>query len=154
VPPAWSGLGAGVPGQVVSLAQAGGTVYASTYDEGEGAYLLGAFDGTAWRELASPAANLTPQPYFTFDRIVPIADAILLVGTAELDDGAGRGALMYRDGRFTAIAGGVRGMYVSGLALAGDALWFAGAIAEAGSPATSLTPTVGVARLVLARGAR
>jgi hypothetical protein len=141
----WHGLGDGVPGQVVALARDGDRVYLSTYDEGAGAYLLGLWDGAAWQELASPAANLTPQTYFTFDRIVPISDALVLVGTAELDDRSGRGALVLQDGRFTALAGGVRAMFVSGVAIADDAVWFAGAIAEVGDA----TPSVGVARLGL-----
>src|SRR5690606_2069752 len=59
---AWSALGEGLPGAASALARDGATIYASCYDEGQGAYLLGAFDGTSWSELATPAAGLTPKP--------------------------------------------------------------------------------------------
>src|SRR5690606_17797744 len=64
----WSPLGAGVPGHVVALTRdAGGTVYVSTYDiDGAGAYLLGAFDGESWVELATPESGLTQQSHFSF----------------------------------------------------------------------------------------
>jgi len=43
---AWRALGAGLPGVATAIAHDATTVYASTFDEGAGAYLLGAFDVT------------------------------------------------------------------------------------------------------------
>jgi hypothetical protein len=142
----WTALGAGLPGGPTALAHDATTVYASTIDEGSGAYLLGAFDGAAWHELATPAAGLTPQSFFNFNAIQATADGVIAVGSAELDDQSGRGALVYRDGTFTALGGGVHAIILSGVAVTPDEIWVAGLIAEAGPSATA-TPTVGVARL-------
>jgi len=151
---AWTALGTGLPGVPTALARDATTVYASTVDEGTGAgaLLLGAFDGTAWRELATPAAGLTSVPYFNFNAIHAINGAVIAVGTAELDDKSGRGALVYRaiTDRFTPLGGGVHAMLLSGLAVTRDAVWVAGLIAEAGA-AGATTPSVGVARYVIAR---
>jgi hypothetical protein len=145
---AWSPLGDGAPGMVTALARDGEAVYVSTYDEGGGAWLLGAWDGASWTELATPSAGLTPQPYFNFEHIEVIDGGLLVVGSATLDDG-GRGALVYRDGAFAALGGGVGGIGISDLQLTSDAVWIAGTIAEVGSGAT-LAPSHGVARYALA----
>jgi len=147
---AWSALGDGLPGMPTALAHDGATVYTSTFDEGSGAYMLGAFDGTAWHELATPAAGLTPVPFFNFNAIEVIDGAVLAVGTAELDDHSGRGALVYRGGRFTPLGGGVHAIGLSGLAVTHNDIWVAGVIAEAGATGTT-TPSVGVAHYVIAR---
>ncbi|UQA56909.1 hypothetical protein [Polyangium aurulentum] len=144
----WSPLGDGLPGQVLALERDATTVYASTYDEGNGAYLLGAFDGKSWRELATPAAGLTPQTYFSFNAIVAIEGGLLVAGTAELDDGSGRGVLVYRDGALRALGGGVGAMGVGRVAVTGGAVWVGGTIAEAGSGELRV-PSVGVARYEL-----
>jgi hypothetical protein len=149
---AWAPLGAGLPGTPSAIAHGGGTIYASTFDEGSGAFLLGAFDGSTWRELAAPGSGLTPQSFFNFNAIQIAGDAVLAVGTAVLDDGVGRGALVYRDGAFTALGGGVHAILLSGLAVARDAIWVGGVIAEAGAPGKTV-PTVGIARYVRARTA-
>jgi len=146
----WRALGAGLPGLVTAIAHDGAKVYASTVDDGTGAYLLGAFDGSTWTELASPARGLTPHPHFNFNAISVIDGAVVAVGSAELDDGSGRGALVFRDGRFEPLGGGVHGISLSGLAVSHDAIWVAGTIAEAGV-GTGATPTVGVARYQIAR---
>jgi hypothetical protein len=147
---AWSALGDGLPGMPTALAHDGATIYASTFDEGNGAFLLGAFNATAWHELATPAAGLTPVPFFNFNAIKVIDGAVIAAGTAELDDGSGRGALVYRGGRFTPLGGGVHAIGLSGLAVTRDDIWVAGLIAEAGATGAT-TPTVGIARFVIAR---
>jgi hypothetical protein len=146
----WEALGEGAPGMVAALARDATHVYVSSYDEGGGAWMLGAWDGARWTELATPEAGLTPPSYFNFDRIQPIDDALLLVGSAELDEGEGRGALVYQDGAFTPLGGAVRGMNVSDIQISPDAIWFAGSIAEVGAGPT-LAPSVGVARYVVGR---
>ena len=146
---AWSALGAGLPGMPTALAYAGTTVYVSTFDEGSGAFLLGAYDGSSWKELATPASGITPVSYFNFNAIQVIDGAVIAVGTAELDDRSGRGALVYRDGAFTALGGGVHAIGLSGLAVSHDAIWVAGLIAEAGRTGET-TPAVGIARYVIA----
>jgi hypothetical protein len=148
---AWHALGGGVPGFVTAIARGGGTTYASSVDDGGGAapLLLGAFDGAAWRELAKPGSGLTPQTFFNFNAIRPIGGGVIAVGSAVLDDGVGRGALVYRGGAFTALGGGVHAIGLSGLAVSRGAIWVGGLIAEAGSGAAT-TPTLGVARYVLA----
>jgi hypothetical protein len=147
---AWSPLGTGLPGAPSAIAHGGGTIYASTFDEGNGALLLGAFDGSTWRELAAPGSGLTPESFFNFNAIQVVGDAVLAVGTAVLDDGVGRGALVYRDGAFTALGGGVHAILLSGLAVGRDAIWVGGLIADAGEPGEAV-PTVGIARYVRAR---
>jgi hypothetical protein len=146
----WRPLGPGVPGAVTALAHNGGIVYVSSVNDGSGALLLGAFDGITWHELATPGAGLTPQPVFNFNAIQPIAGGVIAVGTAQLDGGAGRGALIYRGGRFTALGGGVHAIGLSGLAIARDAIWVGGLIAEVGGKDRTL-PSAGIARYVLAR---
>ena len=142
---AWSALGEGVPGQVMAIARDAERVYVSTSDLGEGALLLGAFDGTTWRELATAEAGLTAREYFTFETLRVIDGALLGAGTVDLDDGSGRGALMYRDGRFRAIGGGVRAMWLGSIVLTDDAMWVGGIAAEAGHGDTRV-PSVGIAR--------
>ena len=153
---AWRALGSGLPGVATALAHDATTVYASTFDEGAGAYLLGAFDGTVWRELATPATGLTPSPFFNFNAIAVIDGGVIAVGSAQLDDNAGRGAVVYTTdpvtgaSRFTALGGGVHAILLTGLAVSHDAVWVAGVIAEAGAPGAT-TPTVGIARYAIAR---
>jgi hypothetical protein len=79
-----------------------------------------------------------------------VGDAIIAVGSAVLDDNAGRGALVYRGTGFTALGGGVHASTLSDLAITSDAIWVAGTIAEAGS-GSGLVSTVGVARYQIAR---
>jgi hypothetical protein len=146
----WSALGEGLPGQVLALGSDADRVYVSTYDEGNGAFLLGAFDGTKWRELATREAGLTPQTYFSFNSIRAIDEGLVLAGTAELDDGSGRGVLLYQDGALRALGGGVKAMGVGGVALTNDAVWVAGTLAEAGS-GPSRVSSVGVGRYRLSR---
>lgn len=146
---AWHALGAGLPGMPTAIARDATRIYASTYDEGAGMYLLGAFDGAAWTELATPAAGITPVPWFSFVQLVPIAGGLIAVGTAERDDHTGRGAFVYSGGELRPIGGGVHATMVTGVAATSDAVWFAGGIAEAGG-ATPIS-TVGVARYQLAR---
>jgi hypothetical protein len=146
---AWSPLGKGLPGQALALGRDATTIYVSTYEEGNGAYLLGAFDGQDWRELATPEAGLTPQSYFSFNDIRAIEGGLIASGTAVLDDGSGRGVLVYEGGKLRALAGGVGAMGVGGVAVTGDSVWVAGTLAEAGSGAQRV-PSVGVARYRLA----
>lgn len=148
----WTALGDGLPGMPTALAHDATHVYASTFDDGSGAggYLLGAFDGTAWTERASAAANLTPSPDFNFNAIRVVGSALVAVGSAELDDDTGRGALVLQGGRFTALGGGVHAVALSDLAITSDAIWVAGIIAEAGSSA-NLRSSVGVARYAITR---
>jgi len=146
----FTALGDGLPGQVLALGHDGATVYASSYEEGAGYYVLGAFDGSEWRELATPEAGLTADDHFSFNRIRAVDGTLVLVGTAELDDGSGRGALLYRDGHFTALGGGVGAISASGLAITEDSVWIGGLIAQAGQGGARV-PSVGVARWTLSR---
>lgn len=147
---AWHALGPGLPGSPTAIAHDATTVYTSTLDEGSGTLLLGAFDGTTWKDLAGPTAGITPVPEFNFNRIQVIEGAVLAVGTAELDNKSGRGALVYQNGQFTALGGGVHAIGLSDLAVSRDAVWVAGLIAEAGA-ADRTVSTVGVARYVIQR---
>ena len=62
-------------------------------------------------------------------------------------DGSGRGALLFKDGKFQPIGGGgVHGISVSGVAVGRDELWIGGVIAEASS-GDELVSSVGIARL-------
>jgi hypothetical protein len=145
----WSSLGDGLPGQVLALERDGTTTYASSYDEGNGAFLLGAFNGESWQELATPVAGLTPESFFSFNRIRVIDGALILAGTAELDDGSGRGLLIWENGAFRALGGGVGGISVDSIAVTNDSIWVAGQVAQAGS-GTSAVSSVGVARYLFA----
>lgn len=149
----WTALGDGLPGQVLALARDGATAYASSYDEGAGAFLLGAFDledeGAAWRELAGPETGVTPQEFFSLDAIRPVDGGLVVAGTIELDDGSGRGALLFDGATFRPLGGGVRAMGVQGLALTPDAVWVGGTIAEVGADAGKI-PSIGVARWITA----
>ena len=143
---AWHALGDGLKGQPQAIGRDDVRVYASTYDDGSGAYLLGGYDGEQWRELAGGDSGLAVEDYFSFNQILPVSGGLLLVGSAELEDGSGRGALLFHDGRFEAIGGGgVHAIITSGAAITEDAAWIGGVIAEAASdePLSS----VGVARL-------
>ncbi|NVB79242.1 MAG: hypothetical protein HOV81_12645 [Kofleriaceae bacterium] len=146
----WSALGAGLPATPTALAHDANTVYASTINEGA-QYLLGAFDGTSWKELATPGSGLTPEEFFNFNEIKAIDGGVVAVGTAWLDnDTTKRGAIVYRNGKFEALGGaGVHAITLSGLAVTSDSIWVGGSIAEAGT-ATTTTPTVGVARYIIA----
>jgi hypothetical protein len=143
----WSALGKGLIGQPQAIGRDAERVYASTYNEGQGAYLLGAFDGKAWSELAGGKSGLAVQDYYSFNQILPVTGGVLLVGTAELQGGAGRGALLLKDGKLQPVGGGgIHAIGLSGIAVARDALWFGGIIAEAAGR-TDLVSSVGIARL-------
>jgi hypothetical protein len=144
----WSALGEGLAQFVTALGRDGSRVYVSTLESGGegGGLLFGLFDGESWTELATAEAGLTPQSYFSFNAIRPIDGGVIAAGSAELDEGGQRGALFWDGERFSAVAGGVRAISVDDLAVAGDAVWFGGGIAEAGDGG-DLVPTVGVARL-------
>jgi hypothetical protein len=147
---AWSPLGAGLPGFPTALAHDGAVVYASTFDEGAGQLMLGRFDGGAWTELATPAANLTPVPFFNFNALRVVGGAIVAVGAVELDDGSGRGAVVFEAGHFRSLGGGVHASGLASVAVTSDAIWVGGSIAEAGA-AGALTSTIGVARYAIAK---
>jgi len=142
----WHGLGDGLKGQPQAIGRDDDRIYASTYNDGLGAYLLGGYDGEAWRELAGGNSGLAVEDYYSFNQILPVSGGLLLVGSAELEDGSGRGALLFHDGRFEAVGGGgVHAIITSGAAITERAAWIGGVIAEAASdePLSS----VGVARL-------
>jgi hypothetical protein len=141
----WTTLGDGLPGQVLALTRDGTTTYASSYDEGNGAYLLGAWDGTSWKELATPAAGITPVSEFSFNRIRKVGSALVLGGSAWMDDDSGRGLLVYENGSFRALEGGVGAISVDDIAISDDSIWVAGVIGQAGPEATAVS-SVGVAR--------
>lgn len=142
---AWQALGDGLLGQPQAIARDAERVYASTYDEGQGAYLLGAFDGKSWSELAGGKSGLAVEDFYVFNQILPIDGGLLLVGTAELTEG--RGALVLEDGKLRPLGGGgVHAISVSGVAVAPNALWVGGVIAEAASGDRAIS-SVGVARL-------
>jgi hypothetical protein len=146
----WHALGDGAPGMVMAVAHDATKVYISTYDEGNGMYLLGAFDGTTWTELATPDAGITPVSYFNFNALHVLSNGwILAGGTAWLDtDTSARGAFVFKDGHFTPLGGGVHGVGISGIAATSDAIWVAGSIAEAGAPGSEVS-TIGLARYEL-----
>lgn len=147
---AWHALGSGLPATPTALAHDGTKVYVSTYDEGAGQLLLGAFDGTTWSDLATSAANLTPAPYFNFNALRVVGDAVIAVGAVELDDKSARGAVVFENGTFRPLGGGgAHGITLTDLAVTSEAIWVAGTIADAG-PEGSTTSTVGIARYVLA----
>ena len=145
----WTQLGQ-LPGQVLALGHDTDHTYVSTYDEGNGYFLLGEFDGNGWVELAGADSGITPQSYFSFNSIESIEGGLLVAGTAELDDHSGRGALVFHDGKFDSLgSGGVHAMTVGNLAVTNDSVWVSGTIAEAGHDSTTV-PSVGVARYVIA----
>jgi hypothetical protein len=72
-----------------------------------------------------------------------------VVRTAELDDGSGRGLLVYQGGTLRALAGGVGAMSVDDVTLTDDAVWVAGSIAQAGPPEARVS-SIGVARYAAA----
>ena len=144
----WSPLADGLPGAPTALTRDGALVYASTYDEGQGAYLLGLFDGNEWRELATAESGVTKQDIFNFNALTVVDGAVVAGGAIELDDGTARGVVVYRDGKFRSLNGGLSAITVGGLAVTNDALWVAGAITAAG-PSAEPVSSIGVARLVL-----
>ncbi len=146
----WRALGPGIPASPTALAHDATKVYVSTVDEGNGQFLLGAFDGTQWVELATPSSGLTARPEFNFNALRVVGGAIVGVGSAQLDDNSGRGAVVFENGTFRSLGGGVGGITLLDLAVTSDAIWIAGDIAEAGS-GTETTSTVGVARYVIAK---
>jgi hypothetical protein len=153
----WSPLGDGLPADVIAMARDGDRVYASTLDSGGGGgYLFGVFDGESWTELATPESGLTAAPFFSFNAIRPVGGGrVIAAGTAWLEctdfpcplDGD-RGALLWDGERFRGLGGGVHAIGITDVAVARDAVWFGGSIAEAGS-GDGLVPSVGVARYAL-----
>jgi len=143
----WRALGEGLIGQPQAIGRDEERVYSSTYDEGEGAFLLGAFDGERWSELAGGKSGLALAGHYSFNQILPVPGGLVLAGTAELESGEGRGALLWKDGKLQPLGGGgVHAISVSGIAVAQNALWVGGMIAEAAGPG-ELVSSVGVARL-------
>jgi len=142
----WHALGDGLKGQPQAIGRDADTIYASTYNDGSGAYLLGGYDGDEWRELAGGDSGLAVEDYYSFNQILPVSGGLLLVGSAELENRSGRGALLFHEGRFEAVGGGgVHAIITSGAAITEHAAWIGGVIAEVASG--DLSSSVGVARL-------
>jgi hypothetical protein len=89
------------------------------------------------------------MPIYNFNALRILGDAVIAVGTAPLDDGSGRGALIYQNGHFRPLGGGVHAVLLTDIAITSDAIWIGGLIAEAG-PESSLTSSVGIARYAIA----
>lgn len=143
----WRALGRGLIGQPQAIARDADTVYASTYDEGQGALLLGAFDGKSWSERGGGKSGLAVEDFYSFNQILPVQGGLVLVGSAELTDGSGRGALLWKEGQLQPLGGGgVHAIAVSGVAVAQSSLWVGGVIAEVSS-GKQLFSSVGIARL-------
>jgi len=143
----WRALGGGLVGQPQAIGRDANTIYASTYNDGNGAFLLGAFDGKTWTELGGGKSGLAVEDFYSFNQILPARGGLVLVGTAELQNGSGRGALLWKDGKLEPLGGGgVHAITVSGVAVAQSSLWVGGVIAEVSDGRQSVS-SVGIARL-------
>lgn len=149
---AWKALAAGLPGMATALGHFGDTIYASNYDEGNGAYVLGAWNGSKWTELATRASGITPSEFFNLNAIRAIDGAVIAAGAIEMDNHGGRGVVVYdtKTKKFSSLGGGANAVLVTGVAISNDSVWVAGAIADAGQ-GDARVPTVGVARYRLAK---
>ena len=145
----WQPLGRGLSTQPSALAVTDDVVYAATHDEWgvTGRIVLGMFENGSWTELADAAHGL-PAPIgessHTFLSLLPLDGGLLAVGYVWPETG-GRNAFYFDGDQFTAIGGGIAGMFVEDVVLVDDALLFSGWIAEVG-PEDDPTPSIGTAR--------
>jgi hypothetical protein len=150
---AWEAIGPDLPGAVLALAWANDAIYVSTEPAEPPKprhLLLGRWDGRSWTEVATPENGL-PAP--REETVHSIRD-LLAVGRHVIAAGSiwpvtgGRNVYVFDGARFTALGGGVDAISVNSIALAPDALWFGGQIAEVGA-AEAQAPSVGIARFKL-----
>jgi hypothetical protein len=143
---AWQTLAQGPVGGVLAVAYADdGTIYASTADDGTpGRMVLARWDGALWSEVATPEPGPVPAGY-AFSSLVARGKHVVAAGFAWPDSGR-RNVFVYDGESLTSLRGGVTAISVDAAVLAGDGLWFAGTVAEAGAPDERIS-TVGVAHL-------
>jgi len=149
---AWSAPGGGIVSWPTAIAWGEAGFFVSTTRDSEADPLLvGHWDGSAWRELATRENGLPPPVTGDHNvaRLVARGSTLLVVGSLFPDDGSGGNAFVWDGERFTAVGGGVGAVSVYDAAVASDGLWFGGWIAEVGVPGERI-PSVGVARLTWA----
>ncbi|GHG74497.1 hypothetical protein [Comamonas sp. JC664] len=152
---AFEALGEGLSTSPITAAYGAHGIYASTNEETTldgspvpGRLALGHWNGTAWRELATPD-NGMPSPMHeggvhSFRKLMPVGNDLVVVGTLIPEDGAPTHAYVFHGERFVAVGGGINALSAEAIALTPDGIWLGGDIAEAGR-GESLIPSVGVA---------
>ncbi|AEI65988.1 hypothetical protein LILAB_20440 [Corallococcus macrosporus] len=158
----WNGttfeaLGDGLTTSPITAAYGPNGIFATTNHEQDmdgnpvpGRLMLGHWDGTAWRELATPE-NGMPGPMneeqggvHSFRKLAFAGTDLVVVGTIFPADGGPTHAYVFNGERFLPIGGGVSALTMDDIALTPDGIWLGGNIAEAGR-GESLLPTVGMA---------
>lgn len=145
----WRALGAGLAVPAGALLHEGGQILAAANaDAGEGRMVLGRWRDGAWSELARPEHGFPVTPADAPPTLHALARAggrLYLAGEVSGED-AGSHVLVYEDGRFHVLGGGLHALGGARSVLStGDALWFGGDIAEAGA-GEGLRSSVGIAR--------
>ena len=147
----WETLGSGLTTAVLALAWGGNGVYVSTEPsqaEGAGHTLFGRWDGSSWIELGTPENGLPApreQTVHSIRDMVAQGNYVVAVGSLWPESGEGRNVFVYDGSRIAPLAGGLNAISVDSVVLSRNALWFGGAIAEAGS-GEERVPSVGIAR--------
>ncbi|HEY0136754.1 MAG TPA: hypothetical protein VGB85_21880 [Nannocystis sp.] len=143
---AWETLGQGLSGSVLAVAYADdGSIYASTADDGTpDRKILARWDGDTWSDVATPEPGPVPAGY-AFYSLIARGKYVVAAGFAWPGSGQ-RNVFVYDGESFTSLRGGVTAISVDAAVLAGDGLWFAGTVAEAGPPDARIS-SVGVAHL-------
>lgn len=145
----WQALGTGMPGTPVALAIDGGDLYASSADEGAGAFGVAHWDGTRWTELATAAHGVPSLEVFSPRALVARGSTVIAAGAIIVQSGdRPRSAYVYDGTTFRPLGGGVGSLGLDAMILTDDALWVAGAMAIVG-PDDATIPSVGVGRFAL-----
>jgi hypothetical protein len=141
-------LGDGLARPVGALEYGRHGVYASEESDGISDVLdVGRWDGNTWVELATDENEFPPLVVSSVSRLLEIGETLVVAGTLVRGEfpPQERMVLAFDGTRFTWLGGGVAANFLSDAAATDDALWFAGAIAEAGVGDDRVS-TVGIAR--------
>ena len=146
----WSALGEGTAGNAVSaIAVTKDGIYVATQKENSAYRILARWDGQTWTELATPE-NGIPKPFsettHTFQALLALPDGSLFASGYVWPETGGRNVFYFDGKKFTSVGGGAAAIEVNAVALGGDAVYFAGSIAEVGE-GPKLRASVGVARI-------
>jgi hypothetical protein len=148
----WEALGEGLAVAAGALLHEGGRILAAASSDAavDGSRLvLGQWQEGVWTELATPQKGFpdTGETPPTITAMARAGERLFLTGNL-LSRSGGRHALVFEAERFSPLAGGIHGIGGAvSLLVAADAVWFGGAIAEAGE-GDGWRSSVGIARLV------
>jgi hypothetical protein len=144
----WTGVGAGLPGQVRAIAFGTEGIYASTTAPSA----ISRWDGSAWTTLSTPARHFPNVPEFDAVELAEVGGKLVVAGAIYPGSGIdgdpvpdhGRNAYVFDGENFSPFGDNVSAGFVNAMAVTADGIWLGGSIAETGAGSGEV-PSVGAA---------